>query len=139
MNAAGTMQHNCIIAPKKKKTPQLHFLFTDGVPIMPPIQKCCIGCYKKAQTLRNPYESSDFTMEFLPLPCCFCSRGESTTCRTAGGDANTSNQSRLNSLLEHPVTQQQTTSRSLQLPRKPPGIGDSNDVTGTGLREPSRA
>lgn len=46
----------CSTIASLPKKPQLHFLFTERVSVIPPIHKCCIGHYKKEeQPLLNPY------------------------------------------------------------------------------------
>lgn len=61
----------CSTIASLPKTPQLHFLFTDRVPVIPPTHKCCVRHYKKkVQPLLNPqtklHKSSYLKTEFLP-------------------------------------------------------------------------
>lgn len=64
----------CSTIASLPKKPQLHFLFTERVSVIPPIHKCCIGHYKKEeQPLLNPYtklQKLSYLTGFLqPLHC----------------------------------------------------------------------
>lgn len=96
----------CSTIASLPKKPQLHFLFTERVSVIPHIHKCCIGHYKKEeQPLLNPYTKPQkpryLTSGFLQTLCCdipFC-KGWIRHLRNGWGKTKTSpSHSRFNSL-----------------------------------------